>query len=82
MITKATEPENNNRITPKDLPCLCISNDKKIIVFAFEHSNEDEFIGVVIHVEGTSPPKIGEYSDEWLYDYFSMYQGKIELSNN
>lgn len=81
MKTKATEPENKKHITPNDLPCLCICDERKIIVFAFEHSNEDEFIGVVVHVEDKSSHKIGEYSDEWLYEYFSMYQGKLELSN-
>lgn len=81
MITKAIDSENKKHIEPKDLPCLCISYDKKIVVFAFEHSNEDEFTGVVVHSEDKSSFKLGQYSDEWLYEYFSMYQGKIELSN-
>ena len=58
-----------------DYPCLMIREDQKLVVLFIYKSN-----GVVVH-PGTSSWKLGQSCQFFEMNYFTPFNGTIELSN-
>ena len=72
MQTKIIEKEVEEKA---EYPCLMIRKDQKFVVLFIYKSN-----GVVVH-PGTSSWKLGESCQFFEMNYFTPFNGTIELSN-
>lgn len=62
-------------------PCILVSK-YNTIVFGIQDEDGVHFSGVCLNAdEDSDGNSIGDYSETWLYNMFTVFNGTVELSN-